>query len=321
MGSALVLAGGGVTGIAWESGVLAGLAAGGLDTQQWDLVVGTSAGAYVGARLALDGSPWPLFAVQTSGNDAAEEDGLAVLFGAGFVRAVRLSRRRPLRWLGSVWLAGFIATTLVRHAAGNGIGSTVSLVRKVRRGREVASAQDFATGMAAVAGTNRRRSTVLIEHWEHALGSGRGWPDMRLIATAIDVGDGSRVLFDSASGVSLVGAIAASTCLPGLAAPIELLGRRFMDGGIVSPANADVAAGHEQVWIVCPAAAVSLDRETAELRSTGSTVHLIQPSETARHALPPGLGEFDPARRLAAARTGFADGQAAAAATRNGTAS
>lgn len=69
MGRALILAGGGITGIAWESGVLAGLEAGGFDTQTWDLVAGTSAGAYVGARLTGDGSPGPLFTVQTSGND------------------------------------------------------------------------------------------------------------------------------------------------------------------------------------------------------------------------------------------------------------
>ncbi len=39
MGRALILAGGGITGIAWASGVLAGLEAGGFDTQTWDLVV------------------------------------------------------------------------------------------------------------------------------------------------------------------------------------------------------------------------------------------------------------------------------------------
>ena len=60
-----MLAGGGITRIAWESGVLAGLAAGGIDTQDWDLVVGTSAGAFVGARLTGDGSPEPLFAIQS----------------------------------------------------------------------------------------------------------------------------------------------------------------------------------------------------------------------------------------------------------------
>jgi NTE family protein len=47
-GRALVLGGGGVTGVAWEIGVLAGLAACGVDLTDADLVVGTSAGSVVG---------------------------------------------------------------------------------------------------------------------------------------------------------------------------------------------------------------------------------------------------------------------------------
>ena len=54
MGSrALVLGGGGPVGIAWESGLLAGLAQAGIDLGQADFIVGTSAGSFVGARLAL----------------------------------------------------------------------------------------------------------------------------------------------------------------------------------------------------------------------------------------------------------------------------
>jgi NTE family protein len=49
---ALVLAGGGVTGIAWEIGVLDGLAAAGTELRSADLIVGTSAGATVGAQVA-----------------------------------------------------------------------------------------------------------------------------------------------------------------------------------------------------------------------------------------------------------------------------
>ena len=49
---ALVLAGGGVTGIAWEIGVLDGLAAAGIELRSADLIVGTSAGATVGAQVA-----------------------------------------------------------------------------------------------------------------------------------------------------------------------------------------------------------------------------------------------------------------------------
>lgn len=48
---ALVLGGGGVTGIAWETGLLAGLAEAGIDLTSADLVVGTSAGSIVGAQI------------------------------------------------------------------------------------------------------------------------------------------------------------------------------------------------------------------------------------------------------------------------------
>jgi NTE family protein len=49
---ALVLGGGGVTGISWLWGVLAGLAERGVDLRSADLVIGTSAGSVVGAQVA-----------------------------------------------------------------------------------------------------------------------------------------------------------------------------------------------------------------------------------------------------------------------------
>ena len=54
--TALVLGGGGITGIAWEIGVLAGLAEAGIDLTGADLVVGTSAGSVVGAQIT-SGAP------------------------------------------------------------------------------------------------------------------------------------------------------------------------------------------------------------------------------------------------------------------------
>ena len=52
MSRALVLSGGGVTGIAWELGVIAGLATEGVDvTPEADLILGTSAGAAVAAEV------------------------------------------------------------------------------------------------------------------------------------------------------------------------------------------------------------------------------------------------------------------------------
>ena len=52
MSRALVLGGGGATGVAWLIGVLHGLSNAGVDTYGSDLVIGTSAGSIVGARLA-----------------------------------------------------------------------------------------------------------------------------------------------------------------------------------------------------------------------------------------------------------------------------
>jgi NTE family protein len=49
---ALVLGGGGLAGIGWETGILAGLAEAGTDVTRADLIVGTSAGATVGAQVA-----------------------------------------------------------------------------------------------------------------------------------------------------------------------------------------------------------------------------------------------------------------------------
>ena len=68
MSTALVLAGGGVTGIAWETGVLLGLRENGLDLTTADLVVGTSAGSTVGAQLRTGKTLDEMFAAQLDDN-------------------------------------------------------------------------------------------------------------------------------------------------------------------------------------------------------------------------------------------------------------
>lgn len=62
--TALVLGGGGVTGIAWEIGLLAALAEGGVDLTGADVVVGTSAGSVVGALVTTGSSLEDLYASQ-----------------------------------------------------------------------------------------------------------------------------------------------------------------------------------------------------------------------------------------------------------------
>ena len=49
---ALVLGGGGVTGVAWEIGLITGLAGLGIDLAAADVIIGTSAGSVVGADIA-----------------------------------------------------------------------------------------------------------------------------------------------------------------------------------------------------------------------------------------------------------------------------
>src|SRR5260370_21320934 len=88
-GSALVLGGGGVTGVAWELGVLAGLAEEGVDLSEADLVVGTSAGSVVGAQLTSGVSLADLYAAQLAPPDAeiAARMGLVVTLRYGWVLA------------------------------------------------------------------------------------------------------------------------------------------------------------------------------------------------------------------------------------------
>ena len=51
MGKALVLGGGGVAGVAWETGLLLGLVEAGVDLTDADLVIGTSAGSVVASQV------------------------------------------------------------------------------------------------------------------------------------------------------------------------------------------------------------------------------------------------------------------------------
>lgn len=95
---ALVLGGGGVTGIAWEAGVLAGWADAGLDLAGVDLIVGTSAGAIVGAHLALGRTPQDIADHHESFETLGRFDWR--LLWPLLVAQVLPDRERALRWVG-----------------------------------------------------------------------------------------------------------------------------------------------------------------------------------------------------------------------------
>ena len=118
----------------------------------------------------------------------------------------------------------------------------------------------------------------------------RAWPERRLAITAVDASDGSRVVFDAGSGVSLLDALLASGALPGIFPLTTIEGRRYADGGVHSLYNADLAAGHDVVVVVSP---MPLDgylkaKLDAEVRLLGgATVHVVAADAASLAAIGP----------------------------------
>ncbi|WP_336031741.1 patatin-like phospholipase family protein [Geodermatophilus sp. FMUSA9-8] len=263
---ALVLGGGGIAGIAWELGLLSGLAAAGVDVRDADTVVGTSAGSIVGTLVRTGADLEEAYAAQLGPVPATER---AVDFdGAGFFAAMAEA------------LAG------------------------------VSSQQEARARIGALA----LRAQTMAESERLAVIGGRigspGWPAARLVVTAIDTADGEFLAVDSGTGFDLLPAVAASCAVPGVYPPITIGDRRFMDGGLRSPTNADLAAGHDRVLVVAPMGGFpgsplgpSLDEELATLRREGQA-HLVLADEAALAAF--GSNPLDPATREPAARAGRA---------------
>ena len=88
---------------------------------------------------------------------------------------------------------------------------------------------------------------------------------------------------DRESGISLVDAVAASCAVPGIWPPVTIAGRRYMDGGVRSAANADVARGHDRIVILNPLGAntdsfgTGTTAEAAALERAGSQELVIVP--------------------------------------------
>ncbi|MFD6878844.1 MULTISPECIES: patatin-like phospholipase family protein [unclassified Streptomyces] len=272
--TALVLGGGGLTGIGWETGILYGLAREGVDLTGADLVVGTSAGSVVGAQLT-SGLLTPRELYERQLGDATGE--AVARFGPGLLAryAVAMARSRDAaqyrRRIGAMALAADTGPEAVR--------------------REVLKAR-------------------LVSH---------EWPERRLVVTAVDALSGELTAFDRAGDAGLVDAVTASCAVPGVWPPVTVAGRRFIDGGVRSATNADVATGHRRVVIIAPMALgagkiPSPAAQAERLRAAGARVLLITPSAQSRKAF--GRNVLDPARRDPAARAGLAQAPAHVAAAK-----
>jgi NTE family protein len=271
---ALVLAGGGLAGIAWETGVLLGICdeapAAGQALLDSDVLLGTSAGSAVAAQIAGGAALDELFARQLSAAEGAHEinpgvsiDGITEMFMNAMLTP-GASKEEKLRKIGVV------------------AATTETVPEAVRR-------------------------KVI----EHRLPS-HEWPGNRVLrVTAIDIATGELLVLDNGSGVDLVDAVAASCAVPGAWPPVTIGERRFMDGGVGSTVNMSAVGDCDAAVALVPSAADSPSPwgtgAAAEIGGfAGATLALFaDPDSLAAY----GSNPLDPVCREPAARAGRAQGR------------
>jgi NTE family protein len=288
---ALVLGGGGAAGNAWQIGIIAGLAEAGLDmTEAADLVIGTSSGATSAAQLRSGITPAELLA--------------SIL--AGPIQPAGQNREPPpslpmatvFEQMRAIGAAATSAADLQRAMGAFGLESDCALEPAAEQRRAIVAAR--------------------LPHPE--------WPDRPMILVAVNAHTGQLAACDRDSGVDLVDAVTAGTALPGLTPTHNIDGTRYINGGVRSAENADLASGYANVVVLSPFGGRSgtlpagqfeglrrlpgadLASQVEGLRKQGSRVEVITPDADSLAAM--GTNQMDPATRVPAARAGFAQGKA-----------
>lgn len=263
--TALVLGGGGITGIAWEIGVLAGLAAAGTDLSGADLVVGTSAGSVVGAQLTSGAELQAMYERQLG--PPVEE------------KAARMTRSNLAQY----------AWAMVRSRRND-----VEFRRRI-------GALALAAEKAGATPSEQERLDVIGSRLVSSQ-----WPERKLVITAVDAETGEFRTFDRDSGVPLLQAVAASCAVPGVYPPVTIDGRRYVDGGMRSAANADLAQGYDRLVVLAPIARGIGPLASVDAQVTGlvSRIAVVSPDEGSRKAI--GRNVLDPAARAPSAQAGRA---------------
>lgn len=275
MTTGLVLAGGGLAGIAWETGVVCGIADEAPEVAAAllasDVLLGTSAGSTVAAQLSSGVGLDELFARQVAETSAeidsgVDVDDIAELFIAA-MSAPGASTQQKLQRIGAVALSTETVPEPVRRA-----------VIEQRLPRHV-------------------------------------WPDRVLRVTAIDIATGELVVLDRNSGVDLVDAVAASCAVPGVWPPVTIGGRRYMDGGVGSTANTGAAADCASVVVLVPQGEFSPSPfgtgVVAEIAAFAGAALAVYADDDALTAF--GRNPLDPACRIPSAHAGRAQGRREAA--------
>jgi NTE family protein len=296
----LVLGAGGSLGAAWTIGALCALQdAYGWDPRSADVILGTSAGAIVGSALALGIRPCELRDHQR-GNTVA----------SGPLRGVCVDY--------DTWVGGGLPPI-----PKPGIGSLKMLRSMASRPHRM----PFTTLLAAFAPPGRA-SLDGVRDLFRQLGKADSWPtNPALRVVTLDLDTGMRVLFGTpdAPRTGLATAVTASCALPAWFAPVEIDGRRYVDGCAWSDTNLDLLAGEglDEVVVLAPTSAHRPDRprglatrverrlrrvaterllrESQLVRDTGTRVQVITPGPEDLAAM--GANLMDPLHRLTVLET------------------
>ncbi len=236
--TALVLGGGGFTGGVYEIGALRALdlLAVNSTVNDFDVYVGTSAGAFVSSMVANGITPEEMMRVMNKALPSPiERPSLRTLLRPNYGGWTRRLGLLPLR-----------AAAMVRHVAGN-LGEV--------------SMMDVATGLAEGLPTGIYHNRGIEQYIREVLADEDRSNDFReldpelyLVATDLDTADRIVIGRDEWADVPISQAVAASGALPIVYEPYELRGRQLMDGGIASTTNVDVAveAGAKFIVVVNP---------------------------------------------------------------------
>jgi NTE family protein len=213
----LVLGAGGPVGHAFHAGVLRALQRGlGWDARRAHLIVGTSAGAQVGAlmRAGMDGEDLAARVCGEPLRDRAREVARHWIRPCHRTPDADLPRRRSPAALG-------LLLDALRRPARFGLGRLFTALAP--EGRVRLDAQ--AAGLQRV--------------------FGHSWPERGLWLTSVHLDSGDRVAFGAPGAPSIdVGtAVACSGAVPGVHVPVRWGGRRYVDGGMHSLTHLDLLDG------------------------------------------------------------------------------
>jgi NTE family protein len=272
----LVLAGGGLAGIAWETGVLRGIADESPATAKAlldvDVLVGTSAGSAVAAQLSSGLALDALFERQTTPsstelNPKVGIDDITDLFVTAMLTP-NATKTQKLQKIGAVALSTQTVTEAVR------------------------------------------RDVIAQRLPSHE------WPDRVLRISAIDTATGELIAFDRNSGVGLVDAVAASCAVPGVWPPVTIGERRYMDGGVGSTVNMELANDCAVAVVLVPsgrnAPSPFGDSGAEEIDAFPGATFAVFADDQSLAAF--GANPLDPACRIPSAQAGREQGRRIAAA-------